>query len=103
MADQPLTIDNEEEEESAAGYSEDTMKDYAGQGASDERARGSFDRDESIDGRHDVFESPQEVHEEDHEGLFDENDVDQQEDEEVVDDEESVAGNGAGDTNNAGG
>jgi len=106
MADQPLTIDNEEEEEeeSAAGYSEDTMKDYAGQGASDERARGSFDRDESIDGRHDVFESPQEVHEEDHEGLFDENDVDQpEEEEEVVDDEESAAGNGAGDTNSAGG
>merc|ERR550525_1218631 len=41
--------------------------DYVGQGSSDERARGSFDRDESIDGRHDVYDTPAEDHVEDHE------------------------------------
>merc|ERR1719216_795825 len=60
---------------------------YAGQGTSDERVRGTFDRDESIEGRHDVFESPQEIHEEpDHDALHD--DDEEVEDEEVDEVEE---------------
>merc|ERR1712141_910291 len=53
----------------------------------DERARGTFERDEDIEGRHDVFETPQEDHvEPDHENLHDE----EQEDEEgdAVEEEE---------------
>merc|ERR1712217_826667 len=39
---------------------------YAGQGTSDERIRGSFDRDEDQIGRHDSYTSPKEDFEEDH-------------------------------------
>merc|ERR1712217_575961 len=39
---------------------------YAGQGTSDERIRGSFDRDEDQIGRHDSYSSPKEDFEEDH-------------------------------------
>merc|ERR1711913_193851 len=60
-----------------------------GQGAADERARGTFDRDEDIEGRHDVFESPQEDHvEPDHENLHDE-EPENEEEEEGVDGAES--------------
>merc|ERR1712141_548376 len=51
----------------------------------DERARGTFERDEDIEGRHDVFETPQEDHvEPDHENLHDE----EQEDEDVAEEEQ---------------
>merc|ERR1711972_318140 len=54
---------------------------YAGQGTADERARGTFDRDENVEGRHDVFESPQEIHEEpDH----DDNRIEEENEEETV-------------------
>merc|ERR1712173_393223 len=60
--------------------------DYVGQGTGDERARGTFDRDESIEGRHDVFESPQEIHEEpDHDALHD----DDEEEEEVEEEDDT--------------
>merc|ERR1711879_434174 len=65
--------------------------DYVGQGTGDERARGTFDRDESIEGRHDVFESPQEIHEEpDHDGLHDDDEEGEgeKEEEDTVDIEE---------------
>merc|ERR1711879_1092440 len=62
--------------------------DYVGQGTGDERARGTFDRDESIEGRHDVFESPQEIHEEpDHDTLHDD-DEEGEEEKDAVDIEE---------------
>merc|ERR1719242_859200 len=63
---------NDEELVEETETEEKPQLDYVGQGASDERARGSFDRDESVEGRHDVFESPQEIHEEpDHDALHD--------------------------------
>merc|ERR1711879_1052314 len=66
--------------------------DYVGQGTGDERARGTFDRDESIEGRHDVFESPQEIHEEpDHDGLHDDDEeVDEVEEEDDTEDLDAV-------------
>merc|ERR1712223_1758475 len=39
---------------------------YAGQGTSDERVRGTFDRDEDQIGRKDTYSSPKEEFEEDH-------------------------------------
>merc|ERR1719433_2322035 len=68
------------------GDEEKPELEYAGQGTGDERARGTFDRDESIEGRHDVFESPQEIHEEpDHDGLHDEEGEEEEEEEEEED------------------
>jgi len=65
--------------------------DYVGQGTGDERARGTFDRDESIEGRHDVFESPQEIHEEpDHEGLHDDDQEEEGDEEEEEEEEDTV-------------
>merc|ERR1719334_386672 len=72
------------------GDEEKPELEYAGQGTGDERVRGTFDRDESIEGRHDVFESPQEIHEEpDHDGLHDDDEEDEEETEnlEVVEEE----------------
>merc|ERR1719474_1639211 len=67
---------------------------YAGQGAADERARGTFDRDEDIEGRHDVFESPQEDHvEPDHENLHDE-EPEIEEEPENEEEEEGLEGEG---------
>merc|ERR1719495_1360031 len=62
--------DAAEDHERAFFEDEHPELEYAGQGVGDERKRGTFDRDEAIEGRHDVFESPQEDHVEDHEGLF---------------------------------
>merc|ERR1719474_1849908 len=62
--------DAAEDHERAFSEDEHPELEYAGQGVGDERKRGTFDRDEAIEGRHDVFESPQEDHVEDHEGLF---------------------------------
>merc|ERR1719433_1507838 len=60
------------------GDEEKPELEYAGQGTGDERARGTFDRDETVEGRHDVFESPQEIHEEpDHDTLHDEGEEEQ--------------------------
>merc|ERR1712242_248628 len=50
-----------------------------------ERARGTFDRDESVEGRHDVFESPQEIHEEpDHDDNRNEEGAEEENEEETV-------------------
>jgi len=88
--------DAAEDHERAFSEDEHPELEYAGQGVGDERKRGTFDRDEAIEGRHDVFESPQEDHVEDHEGLFgedgeaeDHEDALSEEESENVDDEES--------------
>ena len=68
---------------------------YAGQGTADERARGTFDRDENVEGRHDVFESPQEIHEEpDHDDNRIEEENEEETDTQIADDEGTVGPTG---------
>merc|ERR1711879_1067553 len=74
---------------------------YAGQGKSDDRVRGTFDRDEDQVGRRDTYSSPKEEFEEDHgqneeektwdeiEREFEEEQEEEQEEETAVSDEET--------------
>merc|ERR1711973_703662 len=85
------TEENTEHQREEVDGEEKPELEYAGQGTADERARGTFDRDDNVEGRHDVFESPQEIHEEpDHDDNRNEDEKTWDEIErEMADDEET--------------